>query len=126
MPPFQRHVFVCVHERHPGDPRGCCRARYAEEVRDVLRSELNKRNLGAAVRANNAGCLDACDFGVAMVIYPEGIWYAGVTPEDVPEIVEQTVVGGRVIERLLAPAARFRPSAMEFGALGGLPGTECP
>ena len=51
-------------------------------------------------RVNSAGCLDACDRGVAVVVYPEGVWYGGVTVADVPEIVERHLVGGQPVERL--------------------------
>ena len=70
---------------------------------------MNKRGLGGIVRANNAGCLDACQFGVSMVVYPEGIWYGGVTKEDVPEIVERTIIGGEIIDRLVPNDEHYRP-----------------
>ena len=66
-----------------------------------MKSELNRRGLKGIVRANTSGCLDACEFGASMVIYPEGIWYGGVKKEDVDEIIEKTILGGEVIERLL-------------------------
>jgi len=52
------------------------------------------------MRANEAGCLDQCEHGVTVVVYPEGVWYGGVTPADVPEIVEQHLQGGVPVERL--------------------------
>src|SRR5262249_49128932 len=55
------------------------------------------------VRANNAGCLDQCARGVSVVVYPEQVWYGGVTVDDVPEIVDEHLVNGRVVERLLMP-----------------------
>ena len=109
MTRFQRHVFVCINERPPGHPKGCCKEKGSEEVRDLLKAELNKRGLGGIVRANNAGCLDACQFGVSMVVYPEGIWYGGVTKEDVPEIVERTIIGGEIIDRLVPNDEHYRP-----------------
>ena len=59
------------------------------------------RNLAKTIRANVAGCLDACAQGVAVVVYPEGVWYGGVTVADVPEIVESHLIGGRPVERLV-------------------------
>ena len=53
------------------------------------------------VRSNAAGCLDACERGVSVVVYPDNVWYGGVTVADVKEIVEEHLIGGRPVERLL-------------------------
>jgi (2Fe-2S) ferredoxin len=98
---YERHVFVCENRRPDGHPRGCCAGKGGAEVKEALKAELKARGLQARVRANSAGCLDACEEGAAMVIYPEGVWYGGVTPEDVPEIVERHLVGGETVERLV-------------------------
>jgi (2Fe-2S) ferredoxin len=100
MPPFQRHVFVCTNVRPPGHPKGCCSEKGSEAVRDALKEQIGKRGLKGSVRANAAGCLDACEHGVSVVVYPENVWYGGVTLQDVDEIVEEHVVNGRPIERL--------------------------
>jgi (2Fe-2S) ferredoxin len=107
-PPYERHVFVCVNERPPEDPRGCCAAKGGVAVHKAFKEEVAKRGLRGRVRANSAGCLDACAFGVAVVIYPEGIWYRGVTVADVPEIVEKTLIQGERIERLKMPMRPVR------------------
>jgi len=111
MSRYQRHIFVCINERPKGHPKGCCLEKGGAEVRDALKAELNTRGLAGAVRTNNAGCLDACAFGVSLVIYPDGIWYGGVRTEDVLEIVERTIINGEVIERLLIPDPRYAPGA---------------
>ena len=103
MPKFQKHVFVCINERPADHPKGCCKARGGVEVRDALKAELRKRGLSKAIRANNAGCLDQCEHGVAVVVYPEQTWYGHVTVDDVPEIVEKHLIGGEVVTRLLIP-----------------------
>jgi (2Fe-2S) ferredoxin len=59
--------------------------------------------LNTLVRANYAGCLDQCECGPTVVIYPQAIWYGGVRPEDVPRIIEETILGGRILEDLLIP-----------------------
>ena len=103
MPSFQRHVFVCINERAPDHPRGCCKSRGGDEVRTALKRELTARGMQEMVRANNAGCLDQCEHGVTMVVYPEQVWYGGVKPEDVPEIVERHIIGGEYVTRLMIP-----------------------
>jgi (2Fe-2S) ferredoxin len=69
-------------------------------VRSAFKAELHKRGLKGLARANGSGCLDACEDGPTVVVYPEGVWYGKVKPEDVPEIVESHLVGGRPVERL--------------------------
>ena len=83
MAGFQRHVFVCVNERPPGNPKGCCKSKGSEAVRDELKKQLAALGLKGAVRANNAGCLDQCETGVTVVVYPEQVWYGKVTVADV-------------------------------------------
>jgi (2Fe-2S) ferredoxin len=114
MSRYERHVFVCQNERPPDDPRGCCAAKGAAAVRDRLRAELKKRGLAPRVRTNNAGCLDACAYGTVLVIYPEGIWYGAVTPEDVEEIIDRTILLGEVVQRLLIPDRRYAPDRLQF------------
>jgi (2Fe-2S) ferredoxin len=99
---FDRHVFVCENRRPDGHPRGSCAAKGGTEVKEALKAALKARGLQARIRANSSGCLDACEQGPAMVVYPEGVWYGPVTVADVPEIVEKHLVGGQPVERLLA------------------------
>lgn len=103
MPSFARHVFVCINERAPDHPRGSCKWKGGADVRDRLKAELKARGLSKTIRANNSGCLDQCERGVTVVVYPEQVWYGGVTVDDIPEIVEQHLIGGKVVERLLLP-----------------------
>jgi (2Fe-2S) ferredoxin len=103
MPSFQRHVFVCINERPADHPKGCCKAKGGVEVRDRLKAELTSRGLSKVVRANNAGCLDQCEHGVTVVVYPEQVWYGGVTVDDIAEIVDKHLIGGEVVTRLLLP-----------------------
>lgn len=112
MPGFERHVFVCTNERAADNPRGCCKSKGAAGVRDKLKQELTTRGLAKLIRANNAGCLDQCDHGVSIVVYPEQVWYGGVTEADVVEIVERHLIGGEVVTRLLIPDQPKLPSAL--------------
>lgn len=65
-----------------------------------MKSEIKRRNLAPLVRANKAGCLEQCEHGPTVAIYPQGIFYGGVTVDDVPRIVEETILGGRILEDL--------------------------
>src|SRR5256885_14169707 len=76
-PHFDRHVFVCVNRRPPGDPKGCCAEKGSEEVRDAFKRLLHDKGLKGRIRANAAGCLDQCARGVTVVVYPEQVWYGG-------------------------------------------------
>ncbi len=114
MPSLERHVFVCINERAPDHPKGSCKLRGGPEVRDALKKELSRRGLGHRIRANNAGCLDQCEHGVTVVVYPEQVWYGAVTPADVAEIVERHLVNGQVVERLLIPAQPHLGGATGF------------
>ncbi len=99
-PHFDRHVFVCVNEREPGHPKGCCAGKGGEAVREAFKRALADRGMKGQIRANAAGCLDQCARGVAVVVYPEQVWYGGVRVEDVPAIVEEHILGGVPVERL--------------------------
>jgi (2Fe-2S) ferredoxin len=107
MAKFQRHLFICVNERSADDPRGCCLARGSAAVADEFKQKLHARGLKRVVRANKAGCLDQCAFGVTVVVYPEAVWYGHVTPADVDEILDEHVIAGRIVERLRIPDAEL-------------------
>ena len=103
MPHYKRHVFVCVNERAADHPSGCCKQRGGPLVRDRLKKAITAAGLKDEVRANKSGCLDECEHGVVIVVYPEQVWYGGVTPEDVPEIVERHLRNGEYVRRLMLP-----------------------
>ena len=100
---LKAHVLVCTNERPPGHPRGCCKEKNSEELVQLFKQELAKAGLGKQVRAQKAGCLDVCEFGAALVIYPDNVWYGNVKAEDVPEIVKSHILGGQPVDRLKIP-----------------------
>jgi len=108
MPPYERHVFVCVNERETADPRGCCSAKEAAAVRSRLKKLTHDAKLRGRVRINTAGCLDQCAHGVSIVVYPEAVWYGGVTVDDIDELFHEHVLGGRPVERLRIEHMRAR------------------
>jgi len=110
MPPsmsrLERHVFVCVHQRDATNPKGCCHAKNSAEVRSRLKQLAFEAGLRGRVRINSAGCLDQCAHGVTVVVYPEAVWYGGVTLDDVDELFREHVLNGRPVERLRLPHMR--------------------
>lgn len=69
-------------------------------MQKLFKQKLAERGLKGRVRANQSGCLDQCEHGPNVVVYPEAVWYGGVTSADVDEIVESHIVRGRPVERL--------------------------
>ena len=103
MASFERHIFVCINERTEDDPRGFCSAKGSVEVAEKMKLVAYERGLKRIVRVNKAGCLDQCARGVTCVVYPDNVWYGGVTVDDVVEIVESHLMGGIPVERLVIP-----------------------
>lgn len=98
---FDLHVFACTNRRPEGHPRGSCAARGSEKLRDYMK--LRAKELGIKrVRINTAGCLDRCELGPCVVIYPEGVWYRVSSTADVDRVLnEHLVLGGRAADLML-------------------------
>ncbi|MCR0983905.1 (2Fe-2S) ferredoxin domain-containing protein [Roseomonas populi] len=99
-PWFQSHIFVCTNRRPDGHRRGSCAARGSEVLRDYMKARAKELGI-KGIRVNSAGCLDRCEFGPVVVIYPEGIWYRAETRDDVDEILVTHVTEGRRVHRLM-------------------------
>lgn len=100
MPPFEKHVFVCLHQRPDGAPKGSCAQKGSEALLKAFKAAAQKAGLGDRVRVQKAGCLDNCAAGCSVVVYPEGVWYGHVTEADLDELVEQHLKQGKPVERL--------------------------
>lgn len=100
MPKFERHLFVCTNKRESDHPRGCCDPEASGDLHRLFKIALAKRGIKGTVRANKAGCLDQCEHGPTVVVYPEAVWYGGVTKADVDEIIDKHILGGEPVERL--------------------------
>ena len=109
-PAFYRcHVFCCMNERPPGHERGCCKEKGSIRLRNYLKARVKELGL-EGVRINQSGCLDRCELGPTMVIYPEGVWYHYESIEDAEEILQRHIVeGGRVGRLLLHPGDETPP-----------------
>ena len=73
-PFYKTHVFFCTNERPDGHPRGCCKARGSIKLRNYMKAKAKALGLDR-IRINSSGCLDRCELGPTLVVYPEGIWY---------------------------------------------------
>lgn len=101
--PVRHHVFVCNGKS--------CTAVGSAEVREAFDSELKARgmlygkekkgkNPQGSIVLTDCSSVGFCAVGAAVLVYPDGIWYAQVRAADVPEIIEEHLVNGRVVERL--------------------------
>ena len=99
---YKSHLFFCCNQRDASDPRGCCSAKGAVELRDYAKGRVKALGLAdeGKVRVNQAGCLDRCEEGPCLVIYPDAVWYTYVDRADIDEIIEEHVKHGRIVERL--------------------------
>ena len=110
---YDRHIFMCNNVRPEGHPRGCCMARAEaaggfDKLRGYAREKA--RQLGIQnIRFNAAGCLDRCEFGPNMVIYPEGVWYHFDSQADIDEILEIHLKNGGRVERLMLQPDQLPP-----------------
>lgn len=100
---FANHIFCCTNQRDAEHPKGCCGEVCGNNIRERFAASLRKYNVSNS-RANKSGCLDRCEFGPVVVIYPEGVWYRiADVDNDVDEIVRSHLVEGVIVERLRLP-----------------------
>jgi len=100
---FEFHVFVCVNRRPDGHIRGSCAARGSEKLRDYMK--VRAKELGVKkVRINAAACLDRCELGPCVAVYPEGVWYRVGNPADVDRVLQAHLVEGGRADELRLPA----------------------
>ncbi|MBL8487899.1 MAG: NAD(P)H-dependent oxidoreductase subunit E [Rhodocyclaceae bacterium] len=100
MSHFRHHVFFCTNRRAAGE--ACCADHGAEDLRAYAKDRIKALGLSGPgkVRVNSAGCLDRCEQGPVLVVYPEAVWYTYVDREDIDEIIDAHLAGGRVVDRL--------------------------
>ncbi len=95
---FDKHIFVCTNER-PNGKQSCGEAHGMALVK-AFQNAIADNGLRVSVRAQRAGCIDVCDFGPALVVYPEGVFYGKISLDDVTEIVEKHIINNEPVERL--------------------------
>lgn len=97
---YQHHVFFCCNQREAGET--CCNNAGASDMRDYAKKRVKALKLSGKghVRINVAGCLDRCEEGPVLVVYPDETWYTYVDRDDIDEIIDEHLVNGRVVNRL--------------------------
>ena len=105
---YEAHVFCCTNRRPAGHPRGCCADKGSEALRDYMKDRAKALGL-KKVRINSAGCLDRCELGPSVVIYPEGVWYSVSTREEIDEVLQTHLVEGGRVDRLMLQTADKLP-----------------
>lgn len=107
MKRYDKHIFICENKRPPNNPKGCCADKDSALIKEKFKTRLKELGLNISVRANSSGCLDACEFGPTIVIYPEQIWYGKVKLTDVEEIIQEHILNNKPVERLLIKDRKF-------------------
>ena len=97
---FSKHVFVCTNRRSPEDSRGCCWDKGSVHLRNYMKSKVKALEI-EGVRINIAGCLDRCEFGPTVVIYPDGIWYSIKNEAEIDLIIHNHILNDEVVEALV-------------------------
>jgi (2Fe-2S) ferredoxin len=96
---YDKHVFICTNQRAPGEKQSCGEQHGLTLVKE-FKKLIKDKGLHVNIRAQKTGCLDVCELGPALVVYPEGIFYGSVSLTDVQEIVDEHLVHNRPVERL--------------------------
>lgn len=98
---YDKHVFFCTNQRAEGE--SCCNNLGAQKLRDYTKDKIKALGISTEknrIRINSAGCMDRCDYGPVMVVYPEAVWYTYVDESDIDEIIESHLKNGKVVDRL--------------------------
>lgn len=103
MPKPKHHILVCTTTRPPGNPRGSCGEKKSQELINAFYQEMEKKMLFGQILITESSCLGPCPIGATVVVYPDNVWYKGVTPEDVVVIMDEHIANGKPVERLMVP-----------------------
>jgi (2Fe-2S) ferredoxin len=101
MSRFIKHFFICNNKRTKDDPRGSCSKRGSEDLLDYAKKRIHELGLKGKIRVNKAGCLDACAYGPAMVVYPDDVWYSPKTKIDIDKILKKHIQSNAPVEELV-------------------------
>ena len=105
---FKKHIFICTNDRGEESVRKSCGSCGGMELRRELVKMINDNRLKGKVRANKSGCLDVCEDGPALVVYPEGYWYLGVEKEDLKKIFHFSILNNEPAPGLIADDSQLK------------------
>ena len=109
MSRFKKHLFFCTNERDTSNPKGSCGRSDSGELLSYAKMRSHEMGLKGIIRVNRAGCLDACAFGPTVVVYPDDIWYAPRTTEDVETILQEHISQNRIVDHLIIQFPKNKP-----------------
>ena len=99
---YKKHIFICTNDRGDDHLRKSCGNCGGLAVRKEFVRLINESDLKGKVRANKSGCLDVCEKGPAVVIYPQGHWYLEVEKSNISKIFKESVIGDKPVTELIA------------------------
>jgi|TARA_B100000035_G_scaffold127529_1_gene108448 (2Fe-2S) ferredoxin len=98
---FDKHVFCCTNKRPDGHKRGCCADKKSIQLRAYMKKRTKELIDGQQIRINTSGCLDQCEYGPVMVIYPDNVWYAYNNEGDIDRIIDNHLRSGKIVADLI-------------------------
>lgn len=98
---YEKHVFFCTNQRSSG--KTCCANSGSIEMRAYAKKRIKELGIAGVgcIRINSAGCMDRCEEGPVIVVYPEGVWYTYEDEADLDEIIEEHLLNGRIVDKLM-------------------------
>lgn len=96
---YRQHVFCCLNSRPNNSPRGCCDSKGAKKLVEYFKNRIKELAI-QNIRINTSGCLNRCELGPVMVIYPAGVWYNYQTTADIDQIIDQHLINNQIVKHL--------------------------
>ncbi len=97
---YDFHVFICQNHRPDNIVKGCCRSKGSDKLLDHMKMLIKNLAVSNSL-VTKSGCLNQCDRGIALVIYPQNVWYSVKSIDDISEIVESHIQNNKIVNKLL-------------------------